>query len=592
MWFTELNIILPNGRISGEAVTLCPKCSHTRKKKTDKCLSVNLDSKVWNCHNCGWKGKHFEPKPTEVIYTKPTWSNKTELSDKAVKWFENRSIRQNTLSKARITEGLEFMPQKAKECNTIQFNYFLEGVLTNVKYRTGDKAFKLHKGSELIPYNIDSLQGATECYITEGEIDCLSLIECGYEPVISVPNGANPKTNNLGYLDRFVDLFDAIQKIYICVDNDLNGRQLRTELAYRLGIEKCVYVEFETYKDANELLIAKGIQGVQTAINNAKDFPLEGIVFIDDITNDLYDLKINGLKQGDKIGLANFDQKLSFVRGYITTITGVPGHGKSDFVDQIVLGLMINHGWKTTYFSPENRPTQLHVSKMIRKIMGKHFNECSNYDIEMCTKFIKEYISFVQPDKDLNLTNILANVLRLKRKYGLDAFVIDAWNRLEHIYDKGENETKYIGKQLDELDRFCMINNLHCFLVAHPTKLRRDKTTGRTERANLYDISGSANFFNKTANGLGVYRSFDNDDVEVDILKVKFSHWGEVGSVKFGYHKPSGRYVDVFNDLQPWIQYKQQQMELPQMKLKPNKDFTESNNDVPDFLIDADKLGF
>ena len=40
----------------GEQKVKCPKCSHDRRKKSDPCLSVNIDEGVWNCHNCGWKG--------------------------------------------------------------------------------------------------------------------------------------------------------------------------------------------------------------------------------------------------------------------------------------------------------------------------------------------------------------------------------------------------------------------------------------------------------------------------------------------------------------------------------------------------------
>src|SRR4051812_43461216 len=36
------------GATSGETDVTCPECSHTRKKKTARCLSVNVDKGVWN----------------------------------------------------------------------------------------------------------------------------------------------------------------------------------------------------------------------------------------------------------------------------------------------------------------------------------------------------------------------------------------------------------------------------------------------------------------------------------------------------------------------------------------------------------------
>lgn len=590
MWYDKYNIRLPNNKNSGEVQTTCPKCSHTRKKKLDKCLSVNLSTQVFICHHCGWSGgepmqKEYIPKPKE--YVKPVWSNKTQLSDKLVKWFESRGIRQKTLTDARITEGLEFMPQTGKEANTVQFNYFLNGELINVKYRTADKNFKLHKDSKLIPYNADCLfnKEFERVIIVEGEMDCLSLLEAGIKDVISVPNGANKKTNNLEYLNDFIEQFDEKVEIILAVDNDEAGRNLRNELAFRLGIDKCKYIDFKEFKDFNEVLIVKGISGVHEYLSYAVEFPLEGVYRVSDFENELFDLKSNGLQQGAKIGILEFDSLLTFERGYITTITGIPGHGKSDFVDQIVLGLAVNEGWKTAYFSPENKPTQVHISKLIRKVSAKHFNDVSHYDIKMIVSWLNEYVSFIQPEADYSLDSILEKVKSNKKRFGLDAFVIDAWNKLEHQYDKGESETKHIGKSLDKLALFCQKNNLHCFLIAHPTKMNKDKATGQMERPNLYSISGSSNFYNKSDNGIVVYRDFVNDTVDVDVLKVKFQHWGETGRFTPKYDKRSGRYYTTFN-FDSWISYKQEQ--LPVYKaMQPNNEFEiKLDESAPDWMKD------
>lgn len=580
-WYTDKNIILPSGRKSGEVHTVCPKCSHDRKKKTDKCLSVNMDKQSWFCHHCGWKGRHFEPEPVEIIYVKPEWKNKTQLSDNLVKWFESRGIRQKTLTDARISEGREFMPQVSKECNTAQFNYFFNGVLTNIKYRTRDKHFKLHKGSELILYNLDCVNSSDEIIITEGEIDCLSFLEAGIKGVVSVPNGANAKNNNLSYLDRYMDLFEGKQ-IIIATDNDLNGRKLRDELAFRFGVENCKYIDFGDFKDANELLIANGITAIHKAVKEAKEFPLEGVYSVINFKDDVYDLFKNGLSKGASAGLGSFDDLLTFERGYITTVTGVPGHGKSDFVDMLNLKLSLTNEWKTAYFSPENKPTKLHISKLIRKLMGKSSYNITPNEIQTSLFYLESYFKFIQPEDDYSLDTILTMMKRTKRKYGLDNFVIDAWNKLEHKYK--DNESRYIGESLDKLGDFCYRNNIHCFLVAHPTKMPKQKDNGKIERPNLYNISGSSNFYNKTDNGIVVYRNFEEGGkVEVDVLKVKFNHWGSVGRSYFHYDIGSGRYYERIDE-KAWIGVKQEEIELP----KQNNEMT----NITKAMYEADDLPF
>jgi twinkle protein len=115
---------------------------------------------------------------------------------------------------------------------------------------------------------------------------------------------------------------------------------------------------------------------------------------------------------------------------------------------------------------------------------------------------------------------------------------------------------------MDELGRFCELNNIHCFLVAHPTKIRKDEKTGQFDIPNLYNISGSANFFNKTDNGLAVYRDFEANLTKIFIQKVKFSHWGTIGQINFNYDLASGRYHEQNEayEMGSWIEKNKREM--------------------------------
>jgi twinkle protein len=574
MGYAEYGIIAHTSKTTGEYQTTCPKCSHTRKKKTQKCLSINLDKQVWNCVHCGWSGalpkeKFMIDKPN---YIKPKWLNQTKLSDNVVKWFEGRGIRQETLNYVKVAEGVEYMPQIGKKTNTIQFNYFRNNELINIKYRDGRKNFKLHKDSELIFYNIDAVKNNKEVYIVEGEMDCLSLIEVGIKNVVSVPNGATLGKCNLQYVDNCIEAFEDVETIILALDNDSAGRNLREQLSERFGIERCKYIDWEDKKDANEVLQKLGLDGVYKYISQVKDFPLEGVFTIEDYDADIDDMYHNGLESGLGIGMREFDEHLKFVKGYITTITGIPGHGKSDLLDQIILKLITLHKWKCAFYSPENKPTKLHFSKLARKVSGKGWSgdkRINEYELKQIKNYLNNKVFFIKPEKDFTLESILKSVLLLKRKYGIDCFVIDAWNKLEHKY--GQSETKYIGESLDALGVFCETNNVHCFLVAHPRKISKDKN-GVYEIPNLYDIAGSANFFNKTDNGLSVYRDFEQKRTFIYVQKVKFAHWGAVGSFNYGYDLLSGRYFEGgCVDVGSWIE------EAKQTKIEPNYDFDASD---------------
>ena len=158
----------------GEQKCLCPKCTPTRKNKRDKSLSVNTETGLYNCHNCGWSGNAYYDKKE---YTRVEKVH-TNLNEKVVQYFKTRGINESTLLYFKIGESLEYMPQVNKKQRCINFNYYRDGNVVNVKYRSGDKNFKLVSGAELIFYGVDNLKLDTDtCYIVEGEIDALSFIQ-------------------------------------------------------------------------------------------------------------------------------------------------------------------------------------------------------------------------------------------------------------------------------------------------------------------------------------------------------------------------------------------------------------------------------
>lgn len=550
MNYIDYGIEIKSNRVSGEINTICPQCSHTRKKKQDKCLSVNLDKKVWHCHHCGWDGAIKEIVKKE--YFKPIFTNRTNLSDRELKWFESRGISQSTLNHFKITSQREWMPQKNSEVNTIGFNYFRNEELINTKYRDAEKNFKLVKDAELIFFNLDALKNQSEVYVCEGEFDCITLHQIGLINTISVPNGAQLGNNNLIYLENCLNEIENINKFHICTDNDQAGRKLRNDLAERFGIENCDYIVFGDCKDANECLQKYGAEKTLNFALNPIDFPLEGSFTISDFSDEIDDFYLNGLPVGAKTGLSEIDNNISFHEGYITILTGIPSHGKTTLLDFMLVRLLINEAWAGAFYSPENKPTKLHFSKIAQIITGKSWdgqNRMSKAELVMVKEFLEDLFWFIKPEKDYTIDSILGSVLQLKRRKGIKFFVIDAWNKLEHL----EDSTTYIGRVLDKIAVFCELHQVHCFLVAHPTKMRKEKDGLKYEVPTLYDISGSANFYNKADSGMSVYRDFDTNKTYLNVQKVKFEHWGKTGQIELNYDPISRRYYTNEIDRRPYI---------------------------------------
>jgi twinkle protein len=539
------------GKVDEERYT-CPECSAHRKKKSDKCFAWNTKDNIGYCHNCGASFYIFKPGE-EKQYIVPDWKNLTELTDKAVKWFTGRMISQKTLNKMRIYSDVTFMPQSGMSEGVMCFPYFFQGELINIKYRGPQKSFKLHGGAELIFYNQDALLNFKDIIIVEGEVDALSFIECGFDNVLSVPNGANVK---MEYFDTYHELFDNITKVYIAVDQDTKGIELRDELIRRIGAEKCFIISFKDCKDANEYLVKYG-SDFNDLIKDAIPVPVKGIVTIDSIYTDIHDLYIGGVNPG-KILNEPFDELIKWETGRLAIVSGIPSSGKSEFVDYIITKLNLLYGWRAGFFTPENFPLKYHYAKIFEKLIGKKFSAsvANEMEFEMAIDHIKDNFFYIMNEDDCTVDTVIKTAKILVKTRGIKVLVIDPYNRLEHQFK--DSETQYISRFLDKLSTFARMNDVLIFLIAHPRKMDKDNE-GKLKVPTLYDINGSSNFYNKCDYGFTVHRKTDNHNIllnEVTIYwqKVKFKYLGNGGATELKYNFVNGRFQKDTNwDNTNWL---------------------------------------
>ncbi len=546
---------------SGSIKTLCPECIDTRKNKKDLSLSVDIDEGLYNCHHCGWSGRVFEKKVRNYVKPLPRLE---KLGKKLLEYFEQtRGISNNTLLRLNVTEASEWMPQFEKDVNCACFNYYRGAELVNIKFRGPDKSFKLAKDAELIFYNLNAISGEDECVIVEGEIDCLTLHECGIYNVVSVPNGASKGNQKLEYLDNCWSDFEGKKKIVLAVDADAAGASLKDELARRLGKDKCFIVEYpEGCKDANEVLLKHGKQAVKDLIDQATEWPLEGIVMMDEMFPLITDYFENGYPKGAAARVPGFDELLTFAPGQLTMITGMPGSGKDEFSNLLMASLAKYEGWPWAIAGFEEPPA-INATKLMEKFVNKSFDfrkdpshRINQRDFEYSVAMVDKYFYYINMDEiDATMDAILAKAEDLVKKKGIRGLTINPWNCMEHKYEN--NETQYVSEALTKLISFLKRHNLHGFLMAHPTKMQKDRITKKYDVPTLYSISGSAHFFNKTHNGLTIHRDYSTNTVDVYVQKVKWSWLGNLGFCSFHYDGLTRQYQvmapehKVPNDLGP-----------------------------------------
>jgi twinkle protein len=259
--------ILPRDYREGNHKIPCPRCSHTRKKRNDPCLSLTIerDRAVWLCHHCQWNGTvneredHRPHRQRPVAAVKPS-ATPGDPSPALLQWFAKRGISAATVRRNRIWAVRHYIPALKAEVDCIAFPCFRNGELVNIKFRVlAEKAFARVKGAETILYGLDNIADSKSAVIVEGELDKLALEEAGIRNVVSVPDGApvkikagepDPEDAKFAFLANCAEYLDRLDRIILAVDDDGPGLALAEELARRLGKERCWRVRWPDTGDA------------------------------------------------------------------------------------------------------------------------------------------------------------------------------------------------------------------------------------------------------------------------------------------------------------------------------------------------------
>ena len=561
MTWASVGIDVPPDRTEGEYQTTCAKCSGTRRKANARCLSANLDKGLWHCHHCGWsgslsRGEMVGSQPPKRAYFRPMEMPR-EIGAKAAEWLRGRGIPQEVIERNGIVSGPAWMPQVEDWVSCLWFPYRHKGQVVNVKFRDGQKNFRMVAGAQRIPYGLDDIGTAQTVIWVEGEIDKLSVEAAGYQNCLSVPDGAPaPATKN--YASKF-DFLDACQNLIegrkhiLAVDADEPGTRLREELARRLGKEFCSVVEWpEGCKDANETLQKHGSGEVGWRIDAASPYPIEGLHSAESQRDKVELLYSQGWKRGVDTTWPGMNDLYRPRSGEFSVVTGIPGHGKSSFVDALMLQVGVRHDWRFAVFSPENWPIEGHIAKLAEILMGFPFEDGPKLRMDRdalnaAMDWLQDHVWWIEPAEDgMTLDGILEKARAAVRMHGVNGIVIDPWNEIDHARDAHVSETEHVSQSLSRLRRFCRSHDVHVWLVAHPMKLQKDKT-GKYPVPTPYDIAGSANFRNKADNCLTVWRDLADESkaVEIHVQKIRFRECGRLGVALLHFDKTTGRYHDA-----------------------------------------------
>lgn len=289
-----------------------------------------------------------------------------------------------------------------------------------------------------------------------------------------------------------------------------------------------------------------------------------------DLVNSMIEYRHKRLEQ-EKVdcGWSQINDLYAPVNNALTIVTGYPNSGKSSWMDNLLVNLTRNHGWKHCIISFETQPVELHGLQIASLLQGKSWSlrreDClSDEEIAIAAEAYQDnFIYHCIPDHDRVMDEVLQYVSDSIHNDGIQGFLFDPWSELNPPEKLVGSMTHFVQGNLAKLREFTVSNHIHTWLVAHPAKLDPKMRKDDSIVPDLYDIADSAHFNNKADYGITVHRhnkGTPDDKTEVRVTKVRRGMPGRLGSVLMKYNLADGSYSELTesggNDSETVEQYK------------------------------------
>lgn len=580
--------------------TLCPNCSHDRKRQNqrERCLWVNLKSGNYHCHNqCGFAGRMDSDewldgvyeranasdynKEPDREYLKPKDRASEQMSPEVRAYLHSRGITDQVIDHYRVGS------RQGKEVGVVCLRFYDDGELMKVKYRAAthekrDRNFFQEADCRPTLYGVDNIKDSEIAIVTEGEIDVLSWATAGIYEAVGLDAGAydEPKPDKETGQIRHIQLRDAYKFdciayaagyflnkriIYIAMDNDAPGRYTTGLLVKKFGADRVRIVEYpEGCKDANDVLQVygpqEGPQKLHECLENARRPKLADIVLMEDVAEELWDK----IESGENIiastsYMEELDGHFSWVRGWPYVWTGHPQHGKSQMLQQLIVLKCFYEGDVFAVFSPESGSAKDYYEELVRVASGRGtiagMKNCITLEeYKNVSDWINKHFIFIHPEEVLNLDQdkdqmqdpkwILKKIRELVLVHGIDGFIIDPWNQLDHPQVKRED--MYISYWIKQFTAMAKLHDLYDNIIVHPRRMDSSK-----ERPTAFNLSGGPMWNNK-ASFLGVihrpnhWQDKNDREVEFHIEKAK-KQWmfGKPDTIRFMFNPKTLHYWNI-----------------------------------------------
>jgi len=350
--------------------------------------------------------------------------------------------------------------------------------------------------------------------ITEGEIDALSVLQAGFQFVVSVPSGAantaagcaskvrrclaENGSDESAETYRLKPTIATFAKVVLLTDCDHDGLLLREAMAAFIGPEYCWVPEYpEGCKDANDVLLKHGIEGVRALVERARPLRSDGFLPLTEIAQP-------ELPRTMSTGFTFLDPHIKVTRPEFIVIAGMSGAGKSTVTQAITFGLCWTNKLKASIFNGEgHEAVVLQRARRFWRAMNPNANTDDEAVQAVRDRWIRNHLALIKPPQDELPTFewLLWAMEQQALNRDRQVFVIDPWNEIIHERGRSVSVTEYTGEAIIKMKRLAARHGL-ILIVSHHIR----KPDQKNDVPSMYDIADSAHWYNKADHGIIVHR--------------------------------------------------------------------------------------
>jgi replicative DNA helicase len=379
------------------------------------------------------------------------------------------------------------------------------------------------------------------------------LLNRGSVPDLPAVTGIMQDRGQLQDVGGAVALYDLTANFEGHVYFDQHVRTVRDKWARRKAIETMRKAAVALRTDAE---YAGTVDGMFADLQSA--LPTGKVADPTDVSLDFYE-RLNGQTVPHfTSGWTALDKRFTLPRGMLTIMTGLPGSGKSTFLDAL-LHRYCERDANVVFFSPEQGPPGRHLVGLVQTRVG--FDPVGSDrldDIEEARQWWVRRVSWIEDHRDNSTSAVLA-IARARAAKGANILVIDPYNNLAPD-GRFDRQDLYIQDLLRKVKRFARETDMAVVIVAHPRSVPMVHGTESVYRVpTAGDISGGQEWWNHADLIVTVWRNQsgeqpdvygDRNTVRIIVQKVRDAgRVGNMGEARFAFVPEKRNYVPMESGL-------------------------------------------